>query len=136
MSDLQSMQCPGCGAAITSGRENCEYCGSKIQWPKEEVKTTQVVERPTVIHHYVEQPAAPTKRTSGAAVAALILALLGIAPLALIFGIVGLRATSNPEDNITGRGLAVAGVIISLIQIFFWIIWIIIAISASCAYRY
>ena len=55
MSDLQSMQCPGCGAAITSGRENCEYCGTKIQYPKEEVKIAQVVEQPTIIH-YVEQP--------------------------------------------------------------------------------
>ena len=126
MQDLQPTQCPGCGATITNNLENCEYCGSRINWPKEETGVREVIKPVPVI---IKPQVTEYKRTSGAAIASLILALFGVAPLALIFGIVAISAISKPESNATGKGVAIAGVIISSIQIFTWII---VLISISC----
>jgi hypothetical protein len=126
MQDSQPLQCPGCGATVTTKLENCEYCGSRISWPKEETKVQEIIKPVPIV---IEQPRVEYKRTSGAAVASLVLALFGIAPLAIIFGIVGISAISKPENNASGRGIAVAGIIISSIQI---LVWIIIWVSISC----
>src|ERR1700689_5061154 len=60
----------------------------------------------------------PQRRTSAAAVASLVCGILGCIPilsqlLALIFGIVGIRATSKP--NVGGRGMAIAGIVLALL---------------------
>jgi hypothetical protein len=65
----------------------------------------------------------PPPRTSGAAIASLILGILGCVPvltgiLAVILGFVGLSATSKP--NVGGRGLAIAGLILGLLSIVGW----------------
>src|SRR5687768_3906578 len=71
------------------------------------------------------QPGTPMERprTSGAAITSLILGILGCVPLitsilAVILGIVGIRATRQP--NVGGRGLAIAGLILGLIGIIGW----------------
>jgi hypothetical protein len=66
-------------------------------------------------------PAAP--RTSGAAIASLILGIIGCLPLvtsilAVILGIIGIRKTADPRY--TGRGLAIAGLILGIIGLLFW----------------
>ena len=63
----------------------------------------------------------PQRQTSGSAVASLICGILGCVPLitgllAVILGVMGLRATKNPKY--TGRGMAVAGLILGLISDF------------------
>ncbi len=61
-------------------------------------------------------------RTSGAAIASLVLGILGICPLplvggliAVILGVVGLGTTGKP--NTKGRGLAIAGVVLGLLSL-------------------
>jgi hypothetical protein len=68
------------------------------------------------------QPIQPP-RTSGAAIASLILGILGCIPfltgiLAVILGAVGLSATKKP--NVGGRGLAIAGLVLGLVSIVGW----------------
>jgi uncharacterized membrane protein len=66
-------------------------------------------------------PAAP--RYSAAAVASLVLGILGCVPLitsmlAIVFGIAGLRATGSP--HVQGRGLAIAGLVLGCIGVLGW----------------
>ena len=68
------------------------------------------------------QPIQPP-RTSGAAIASLILGIIGCIPLltgilAVILGAVGLSATKKP--NVGGRGLAIAGLVLGLVSIVGW----------------
>lgn len=86
-------------------------------------------------HYGVPQPAAPQtygapayslppqRSTSAAAVASLILGILGCIPfvtglLAVVFGLAGLGATRNGKAN--GRGMAVAGLILGVVSLIGW----------------
>jgi Domain of unknown function (DUF4190) len=65
-----------------------------------------------------------SSRTSGAAITSLVCGILGCIPLvtgvvAVITGIVGISATSNPA--VKGRGMAIAGLILGLISIGLWL---------------
>lgn len=65
----------------------------------------------------------PQRSTSAAAVASLIMGILECIPfvtglLALVFGLVGLRATR--KGRAAGRGMAVAGLILGLLSIVAW----------------
>jgi hypothetical protein len=65
----------------------------------------------------------PQRKTSGAAVASLICGILGCVPfitglLAVILGIVGLKATKDPRY--TGRGMAIAGLVLGLLSLLLW----------------
>jgi hypothetical protein len=68
-----------------------------------------------------QPPARPS--TSGAAIASLIFGILGCIPfitglLAIILGIVGIKATGNP--NKTGRVMAIIGLILGVLNIGGW----------------
>ena len=63
------------------------------------------------------------RRTSAAAVTSLVLGILGCVPFvtglgAVIFGAVGIRRTRDP--HVTGRGLAVAGLVLGLVSVVGW----------------
>jgi hypothetical protein len=63
-------------------------------------------------------------RTSGAAITALILGILLCIPLvtglgAILFGVVGIRATRNA--NVRGRGMAVAGLTLGIVGLLGWL---------------
>jgi hypothetical protein len=79
---------------------------------------------------YTMAPAA--KRSNGAAITSLILAILFCVPfltsfLAIIFGFLGIRKARDP--NVGGKGLAVAGLLLGLLGLVGWI-----AISAAGGY--
>jgi len=69
---------------------------------------------------------APARKTSGAAITSLVLGILWIgglgAVLAVIFGVVGMKATRDGHTG--GHGLAVAGLVLGIIgvvgAIFMW----------------
>jgi len=68
------------------------------------------------------QPPVP-RSTSGAAIASLICGILGCIPiitglLAIILGIVGIKATSNPNKG--GRALAIIGLILGVLSVAGW----------------
>lgn len=63
-------------------------------------------------------------RTSGAAIGSLICGLLGCIPLitsllAIVLGIVGIKSASRP--GVSGKGLAIAGLILGVLGILGWI---------------
>ena len=65
----------------------------------------------------------PQRGTSGAAVASLILGILGCVPLitgllAIVCGIIGVNSTRDGRRS--GRGMAVAGIILGLISLIAW----------------
>ena len=65
----------------------------------------------------------PQTKTSGAAVASLIFGILGCVPfitglLAILFGVMGIRATGNPRY--TGRPMAVIGLVLGLLSVVLW----------------
>jgi hypothetical protein len=67
----------------------------------------------------------PSAKTSGLAIASLILAICGFftcgltAIIGLILGIVGLCAISKRADQIKGQGLAIAGIVVSVFCVIF-----------------
>jgi hypothetical protein len=72
---------------------------------------------------YPPGASSPRPRTSGAAIASLVLGILGCIPLltsllAVVFGIVGIRKTRDPMTS--GRGMAIAGLVLGLVGIIGW----------------
>jgi len=123
------MECPNCG---TQNEDQAEYCASCNYYfePRGDVE------------EYAEEYAEPVmieKRTSGLAVAALVLGILSIALLCIIigfipgilgiiFGAIALGQIKKEPQVIQGRGLAIAGIITSIIGILFSILLIIGAV--------
>jgi hypothetical protein len=62
---------------------------------------------------YVQQ--ARAQRTSGLAVASLVLGIIGFSILAIIFGGVAISQTEK-NPNVSGRGMAVAGLVLGIIE--------------------
>jgi hypothetical protein len=60
---------------------------------------------------YAQQPYGAPKKTSGWAIATLILGIVGAIPFSVICGIVALKRTKDGREG--GRGLAIAGLVLS-----------------------
>jgi hypothetical protein len=65
------------------------------------------------------------RRTNGAAIASLVLGILGCVPvitggLAVIFGIVGIRVARDPRAG--GRKLSIFGLVLGLLSLAFWLV--------------
>ena len=76
---------------------------------------------------YFPQPAsivvAPRAPTNGMSVAALVLGIVGVAPLAVIFGHIAVRdIRNNPPQS--GHGMAVAGLVLGYVVLAAWAILI------------
>jgi len=106
------MFCPQCGEKIPDGSKFCSSCGAALVQPKETRAPAKT--------------AATGERTSGMAVAALVLGILGISILAIIFGAIGISQT-NKDPNLKGKGLAVAGLVLGIVGIIGTVFWILAA---------
>jgi hypothetical protein len=104
--------CPKCGAQNPEGSHYCQGCGAALAVAPQAP--------PTIIAYPpLSAPPQEVKRTSGMAVAALVMGILGFifglpAVLAIIFGGIALSETGK-NPNIGGRGMAVAGLILGII---------------------
>lgn len=91
------MNCPKCGTENAPDAAYCSNCGEQL------IPTVQVA---------VERP-----RTSGLAIASLVLALFGglVLPalISMILGIIALIQIAKSNGKLTGRGFAIAGIAIS-----------------------
>jgi hypothetical protein len=120
------MYCSNCGAQSSEGDRFCRKCGSKFS----DVTTTfsDVTTTPPPVTATTDQPRQNeevTKRKSGFAVASFILGIIGliVSPcliFGLVFGAVALGQTGKMHQ-LSGRGLAIAGFIISLAGIILWV---------------
>jgi len=75
------------------------------------------------------RPAAGTERTSGMAITALVMGLVGlilnfVSILAIIFGAIALGQL-NKDPSLKGKGMAVAGLVLGIVVFIVWIILII-----------
>ena len=141
--DDASTFCLNCGTALPTG---AGYGEQPYQQPYQQPTGAPYQEQPYAQQPYTQQPyAAPQSRgTSGMAVAALILGIIGllfsIIPytvglgiildiLAFIFGLVGMIQKSKG-----GKGMAIAGFIMACIGLTIFFIWIFVGMAAIGAY--
>jgi len=93
------MVCPKCQRDIPDSAPYCAYCGVRFAHPAA-----------------TDPPSSPP-RTSGLAVASLILGILGglvvTALLGLLFGIIALVQIGGSRGRLRGQGIAIAGTVIS-----------------------
>lgn len=69
-------------------------------------------------------------RTSGMAIAGFVMSLVFCGVLGLIFSIMGNNEVKRSNGTVTGGGLALAGIIISIVRIVCEIIYIVVIIAA------
>lgn len=122
------MYCPKCGQQIPDDSRFCPKCGNATA-PQPAAPPPPVYQQQPVYQQPVyQQPAyaqPAVERTSGISIAALIMGLLGITLLAIIFGGIGI-SHCNKDPYLKGKGMAIAGLVLGILQAAFWIIWIII----------
>jgi len=112
------MFCSQCGEKIPDDSKFCSKCGAALG----------VAEVPASAP--APARAATGERTSGMAIAALIMGILGLiafgplAILAIIFGAIGI-GQANKDPNVKGKGMAVAGLVLGIIAVAGWVIAII-----------
>ena len=104
------MYCPNCGEQNSPESRFCTKCGAKL----------------TETESAVAVPVPEKKKTSGMAIAALVLGIVGfflniLGILAIIFGAIGMSQTGR-NKNLGGRGMAIAGLVLGIIDILFWVI--------------
>ena len=119
------MFCRNCGKQINDEFKYCPFCGTAT------TPTTMGTQEQSPAQ--AQTPASP-KKNNGFAIAGFVLSLVSIyfgaffcvtPALGLIFSILGL--TSCKDEN-TGRGLSLAGIIISSILFVFWFIYFVMII--------
>jgi uncharacterized membrane protein YvbJ len=120
------MLCPNCGEKNPAGAKFCSKCGAALTAKAEKAPARRAA------------PAAG-ERTSGMAVASLVLGIVGffflgfLSILAIIFGAIGLSQTGK-DPSLKGRGMATAGLVLGIIGILGGIIWAIIAALFSMTF--
>ena len=103
------MYCSNCGNQIDDNAAVCIHCGA-----------------PTGRAQYQQQPAQQPAQSNTLAIVGFVFAFL-IPIVGLICSIVGLK--NAPQFNGNGKGLAIAGIIISAIDIVVYIIVVVVCVS-------
>jgi len=112
------MFCKFCGKPNEDGAKYCSSCGNDMEAEVAQNPVTE--EQPAPV---TETPVAATrKKTSGLAVASFVLSLVGLLVAAIICGTLGIIFASMAfkairEQNLGGKGLATAGLVISICDI-------------------
>jgi hypothetical protein len=119
------MFCAKCGTQLEEGVKFCPKCGAPVAPPAEVAPSGAT---PPATTAPAATPQAVT-RTSGFAIASLVLGIVGIlinplAILAIIFGGIGMSQTGK-DPNLKGKGMAIAGLVLGIIMVAFWIIFIV-----------
>jgi uncharacterized membrane protein YvbJ len=114
------MFCPQCGEKNPDGAKFCGSCGA----------TLTAAAAPAA---KAAKAVATKERTSGMAIAALILGILGISLLAVIFGGIAMSQTSK-DPNLKGRGMAIAGLVLGILGLVGIVFWIIAAVIWSTSF--
>jgi hypothetical protein len=104
------MFCPKCGAQTVQGNSYCQKCGAALAQPAA-APQPQAYTAPPVSGQVMS-----AVKTSGMAIASLIMGILGMSLLAIIFGAVGLGQIKRSNGAVKGKGLAVAGIILGIVS--------------------
>jgi hypothetical protein len=115
------MFCAKCGTLVEEGSKFCQKCGMPVA---QAAAPPPAATAPPVGF----QPAAAIK-TSGMAVASLVLGIIGMvffpfvpSVLAIIFGAIGLGQVNKSNGLLKGKGMATAGIILGIVAIVIMII--------------
>jgi type IV pilus assembly protein PilA len=108
------MFCSRCGQAVSEGAAFCPACGQQTAPTSSGTGGLSPQTRPSV-------PASPIpQKTSGLAIASLVLGIFLFFPLSIpgvIFGHIALSQIKNSAGRIGGRGLAIAGLVLGYLGI-------------------
>lgn len=100
------MFCPKCGAQNADEAKTCAACGAEMPQAQQPAQPTQM-------------PMATALRTSPMAIWSLVLGILGFTCVAaipgLILGIVSIRQINQKPRELAGKGLAIAGIVLSAV---------------------
>ena len=113
------MFCSKCGKQNLDNAKFCSSCGTPI------TNTPNLQYAPPPQSQYTAQPAA-AQHTSGMAIASLVFGIIGGSLFAIIFGAVALGQIGK-DPNLSGKGLAIAGIILGVL----WMIILVIIIAAG-----
>lgn len=126
------MFCKNCGAKIEDNSKFCASCGSEIILETPIENNTPTQEQETIQNPNVEstnntqaeniENSAPRKKFSGKGIAGFVLSLVGLFIFGIPCGILGVVFSSiamkeTKTKNLRGKGLAIAGLVISIIDI-------------------
>ena len=121
--------CPSCGTENKTDSKFCPSCGASLEKAKEEVKAEKVE---TVSTYETEQ------KTNGMAIAGFVVSCTGLLCCGGILGIIGailsgvaLGKTGPGKEG--GRGLAIAGLVIGIIETILAIVAILLYIFVFAA---
>jgi len=78
-------------------------------------------------HQGVEARPIIVRQTSGMAIAAMVLGIVGFSLLAVIFGHVALGDVKRNRKD--GRGMAIAGLVLGYLGVIFWVILIVAMVA-------
>jgi hypothetical protein len=112
--------CPNCHTENADEFRFCQSCGAELSpaAPPPSPAAPPLLAPPPSITESMSAPLEPP-RTSGMAIASLVLGILGLftcgvsAVFGVVFGIVGLLQAKNSQGRLQGSGLAIAGLVIS-----------------------
>lgn len=114
--------CTNCGQELIEGAKTCGNCGASVEDKNVTVKATPESGNTTTVNVNTAQG-----QTNGMAIAGFVVSLVSTILccgafniVSLVLSIVGLTQAKNYNGN--GKGLAIAGIVISCIFIFLFII--------------
>ncbi len=125
--------CTNCGAEISDGYAFCEQCGTPVD---EQGKATgnQKKAEPatgTPVNVYNNTTVVQPKKSNGMAIAGFVTSLVNmflccgsISLISLILSIVGAVKAKDCDGN--GKGLAIAGIIISAVMMLGWLVYVVL----------
>ncbi len=131
-----SKVCKYCGGQIGDEDKFCQTCGVSTEEAVESTATVNTVETAQEqVNNVVNDSTQLPSKTSGTAIAGFVCALVGLFILPLILGILGisLGATALKHmkvfTNEKGKGLAIAGLVVGIVDVVWYFIALFIKIS-------
>jgi uncharacterized membrane protein YvbJ len=112
--------CANCGAEVSDGFAFCEKCGTPVQAPENQAPS----------YNAPQYGPAAKQENNGMAIGGFVCSLVGflccqlVTPVGLILSIIGL--SKSKQMNGSGKGLAIAGIIIGAIGVAIFILTIIL----------
>ena len=150
-------ECPNCGSKNQNNKKYCDYCGSLMEEPLEEIaaseqdkssavqvnsdynpdnniQTSSIYSQSQDSQEAAREDVKQLKTTSGLAIASFVLAFFPIFwIISLILGIIANVSISKPDSSLTGKGFSTAAIIMSALGILTGIIIIIVIIASGVA---
>ena len=124
------MFCKSCGARLYKNAKFCAHCGDKVEEIEDSISTITNEEQPSTNNEVLTSlPSANTqseviekKKFSGKAITGFVLSIVGLFFAGIPCGIIGIIFSSIAlgdikRKNYGGKGLAIAGLVVSIITL-------------------